>query len=156
LSEPADAGVAGRRTRLSRINLHAFVGPWLLVPLLCALGVGIAISYSLSVQIRYRATATVLASPVAADDPTFLGIDVLKDSGGRQQAAATAATLVTTPEVADAVLVRLGLERSRSSLLGSISARPVGRSSAVAVTATDADPARAAQLANAFVDATIA
>jgi capsular polysaccharide biosynthesis protein len=137
-----------------RPSLASLRSRWLVVVTVGALGMGLASLYSVTTPVSYRATATMLVSPVPASDPTFLGIDVLKNDGGRQGAAATAARLVTTPKVAEAARARLGL--SLSDVLRSVSAHAVGRSSAVAVTATDQDPARAAQLANAVVEATIA
>jgi hypothetical protein len=98
----------------------------------------------------------MIVSPVPAGNPTYVGLDVLKDAGGRRTAVATAARLVTTPEIAEAVRVRLGLSRTRDSLLDAVEAKPVDDTAQVAVTVTDGAPARSAQLANAFVDATIA
>src|SRR5919201_4045214 len=129
---------------------------WLLVLTAGLVGAAATAAFSLTAQKEYRATATMVVAPVPAGDPTFVGLDVLTDAGGRRSAVATAARLVAAPEIAETVRVRLGLSRSRNALLSELDARPVGSSSAVAVTVTDSDPRRAAQLANAFVDATIA
>src|SRR5919201_998001 len=129
---------------------------WLLVLTAGLVGAAATAAFSFTAQKQYRATATMLVAPVPAGDPTFVGLDVLTDAGGKHAAAATAAHLVATPEVAEAVRVRLGLSRTAPTLLSQVDTHPIGTSSTVAVTAKDSDARRAAQLANAFVDATIA
>jgi colicin import membrane protein len=125
---------------------------WLLIVTLVAAAAAAVAAYSFAAADHYKATSTLVVSPVAASDPTFLGIDVLRDDR-RRAAAATAASLLRSPQVADAARVRLGLHRSVSDLLGDVSTHVVGGSDTVALTATDTSPARAAQIANAFVDA---
>src|SRR3954471_15044688 len=91
--------------------------PWLAVLTLTAAGTAAAVGYGLTAPKRYRATAQLLVSPVAVNDPAFTGLDVLRDSGGTRTAAATAAALLRSPQVADVVRADLGLARSRDSLL---------------------------------------
>jgi capsular polysaccharide biosynthesis protein len=125
---------------------------WLLIATLVAAAAAAVAAYSFTAADHYKATATLVVSPVAASDPTFLGIDVLRE-GRRRTAADTAATLLRSPAVAEAARVRLGLRRSAADLLDDVSTHVIGGSDAVALTATDTSPARAAQIANAFVDA---
>src|SRR5207253_4952106 len=105
---------------------------------------------------RYDATAEFLVAPVPANDPTYVGLDVLQNGGGRHAAAESAARLVHTPQVAEAVRLRLGSDRSARSLQDETHAHALGGSNVVAVTVRDSSPVRAAQIANAFVDAFIA
>jgi len=130
-------------------------GPWLVVVTLTAAGAAAAVGYGLTAPKRYRATAQLLVSPVAVSDPTFTGLDVLRDTGGGRTAAASAAALLRSPQVADAVRAQLGLQRSRDSLLAALHARVVDSSDVVAVTVEDTSAAGAAQLANAFADAVV-
>jgi capsular polysaccharide biosynthesis protein len=135
-------------------------GPWALgrwAPLVilatfAAAGAAAAAGYALTAPHRYRATAQLIVSPVPAGDATFNGIDVLRDTGGKRTAAASAAALVRTPLVADAVRALLGLHRSRDALLNAIHVRVAPGSDVVEVTAEDTSSEGAAQLANAFVD----
>jgi subunit length determinant Wzz-like protein len=129
---------------------------WLLVVTLTAAGAAAAAGYALTAPKRYRATAQLLVSPVSAADPTFAGLDVFRDVPGKPAAAQSAAVLVRSPQVADAVRAQLGVRRSRDSLLGDVHAHVVGSSSVVDVTVEESSAASAAQLANAFVDALIA
>jgi len=128
------------------------VGPWLAVLTLTAAGAAAAVGYGLTAPKRYRATAQLLVSPVSVNDPTFTGLDVLRDSGGKRTAAASAAALIRSPQVADVVRADLGLARSRDSLLHALDAHVVDSSDVVGVTVEDTSAAGAAQLANAFAD----
>jgi capsular polysaccharide biosynthesis protein len=125
---------------------------WLLVATLGAAAAGVAAGFAFTAAKRYEATATIVVAPVSPSDPTLLGIDVLHDTQKRT-AAATAARLVASPEVAEAVRVRLGVRSTRDELLSHVTAHVAGDSQVVGVTVTDPAPARAAQLANGFVDA---
>ena len=130
-------------------------GPWLAVLTLTAAGTAAAVGYALTAPKHYRATAQLLVSPVSVGDPTYTGLDVLRDTGGKHTAAATAAALLRSPQVADVVRADLGLPRSHDSLLKALHAHAVDSSDVVAVTIEDTTAAGAAQLANAFADALV-
>src|SRR5260221_4966422 len=130
-------------------------GPWLAVLTLTAAGLAAAVGYGLTAPKRYRATAQLLVAPVAMNDPTFTGLDVLRDTGGRRTAAADAVALLRSPQVADDVRAGLGLARSRDSLLAALHAHVADSSDVVAVTVEDTSAVGAAQLANAFADALV-
>ena len=128
------------------------LGPWLAVITFAAAGAAAAAGYGLTAPKHYRATAQLLVSPISASDTTFTGIDVLRDSGGKRTAAASAAALVRGPLVADAVRALLGIRRSRDSLLDALDAHVIDSSDVVAVTVEDTSANGAAQIANAFAD----
>jgi capsular polysaccharide biosynthesis protein len=130
-------------------------GPWLAVVTLTAAGAAAAVGYGLTAPKRYSATAQLLVSPVSVSDPTFTGLDVLRDTGGKRTAAASAAALLRSPQVADQVRAALGLARSRDSLLSSLHSHVVDSSDVVAVTVEDTSAPGSAQLANAFADALV-
>src|SRR5260370_8002069 len=90
--------------------------PWLAVLTLTAAGAAAAAGYGLTAPKRYRATAQLLVAPVSPGDPTFAGIGVLRDTGGKRTAAADVAALLRAPQIADAVAPQLSLKRSRPSL----------------------------------------
>src|SRR3954465_7599235 len=92
--------------------------PWLVVVTLTAAGAAAAAGYGLTAPKRYSATAQLLvvpgsgtgpAVPVAGTDSTFAGLDVLRDASGKRAAAATAAQLIRSAQVADAVRTQLGV-----------------------------------------------
>ena len=140
------------RSLLPRSPGPRSVAPWLAVLTLTAAGTAAAAGYGLTAPKKYRATAEILVSPVSVNDPTFTGLDVLRDSGGKQTAVASAAALLRSPQVADVVRADLGLARSRDSLLNALDAHVVPASDVVDVTVEDTSAAGAAQLANAFAD----
>ena len=96
--------------------MRSTLAPWLAVLTLTAAGVAAAAGYGLTAPKRYRATAQILVAPVSPSDPTFAGIGVLRDTGGRRTAAASVAALVRTPQIVDAAAAQLGLKRSRDSV----------------------------------------
>jgi uncharacterized protein involved in exopolysaccharide biosynthesis len=122
---------------------------------LTAAGAAAAAGYGLTAPKRYRATAQLLVAPVSPGDPTFAGLGVLRDTGGKQTAAADVAALLRAPQIADAVAAQLALKRSRASLQHALHAHVVDSSDVVAVTAEDTSAAGAAQLANTFANALI-
>ena len=134
---------------------HSLLGRWLPVVALTAVGAAAAAGYAYTAADRYRATAQLIVSPVSASDPTYLGLGLLRDTGGKRTAAASAAVLLRSAQVADAVRTELGLTRSRDSLLSALHAHAVGSSDIVDVTVEDTSAVRAAQLANAFANAVV-
>jgi Chain length determinant protein len=130
--------------------------PWLVVVTLTAAGAAAAAGYGLTAPKRYRAQAQLLVIPMAANDSTFAGLDVLRDAAGKRTAAATAAQLLRSPQVSDAVRAQLGLRQSSAALLDELHVHVADSSDVVDVAADDTSPPAAAQLANAFVDALIA
>ncbi len=134
---------------------HSLLGRWLPVVALTVVGAAAAAGYAYTAADRYRATAQLIVSPVSASDPTYLGLGLLRDTGGKRTAAASAAVLLRSAQVADAVRTELGLTRSRDSLLSALHAHAVGSSDIVDVTVEDTSAVRAAQLANAFANALV-
>jgi capsular polysaccharide biosynthesis protein len=130
--------------------------PWLALLTCVAAGAAAAAGYAVTAPKQYRATAQLLVSPVAPSDSTFAGLDVLRDTGGKRTAAADAAALLRSPQVAGAVAAQLALHRSARSLLDAVSATVVDSSDVVAATATAASPAAAVQLANTFANVLVA
>jgi|SRR5579884_715192 len=130
--------------------------PWLALLTLVAAGAAAAAGYALTAPKQYRATAQLLVSPVAPSDSAFAGLDVLRDTGGKRTAAADAAALLRSPQVAGAVAAQLALRRSARSLLDAVSTKVVDSSDVVATTATAASPAAAVQLANTFANVLVA
>jgi capsular polysaccharide biosynthesis protein len=136
--------------------MRSNLAPWLAVLTLTAAGAAAAAGYGLTAPERYRATAQVLVAPVSTSDPTFAGIGVLRDTGGKRTAAASVAALIRTPQVVDAAAAQLGSRRSRQSLLDALHVHVVDASDVVAVTAEDTSADGASQLANTFANVLIA
>src|SRR4051794_34723025 len=76
----------------------------LVVATLTAAGAAAAAGYALTAPKHYKATAQILVTPVSERETALTGIDLLRDNGGgKRTAAASAAALIKSPIVADAV-----------------------------------------------------
>ncbi len=136
--------------------LNALREHWLLVTLLVSAAVGAAVLYSATVEKRYEAQTDVLVTPVSASDPTFVGIGLLRESSDQSRSILTAARFVKTPQIADAVLDRLGIEGSREDLLDAVTVTPLGQSNIVTIQGEASSPELAATIANAFAEEMLA
>jgi Mrp family chromosome partitioning ATPase/capsular polysaccharide biosynthesis protein len=84
----------------------------------------------------------------------YIGLGLIAASSNPGGDVATAASLVTTPEVAALVVARVGNTTVHAVLAG-VSAVPVAQSNIVAITVTASTAARAEALATAFALATV-
>lgn len=64
---------------------------WLLIASLVTLAVAAAAAYSFTAEERYESYADVLVTPVAADDPTFIGFSLLREGDAQARPVLTAA-----------------------------------------------------------------
>jgi capsular polysaccharide biosynthesis protein len=112
--------------------------------------VGAAAAYAFLAPDRYEARADLLVTPAQGDEE-FAGLGLLDDTDA--PAAVTAAALVETPAIAREVGVRLRI--SEESARDAVDAHRVDSSNVVRIVADSSDPARAAQIANAFADETV-
>src|ERR1700733_1014281 len=122
-----------------------------IIVLAVLLGAGAAAAYVLLHPARYSASSSILITPVPVEDVALAGISVLHDSSDPASAVETAASLVTTTEVADGVRRVLRSHQSPQELLGDVQANPVANSNVVVVTADASKPAQARRLVRAFV-----
>lgn len=107
------------------------------------------------IQLRpdtYQASAQILISPLDQADDTFLGLDLLRDSGDPTRTVETAATLLYTPSVADRVAEEMGRGWDRKEVTDAVKIAPEGQSNILAVTAQADAPETAVKLANLFAE----
>ncbi|MDP9286440.1 MAG: hypothetical protein M3P41_16005 [Actinomycetota bacterium] len=129
---------------------------WALILTALVLGPGTAAAVSISASKRYEAGTDILVTPISSADDSFLGTNLVRESGDPSRSVLTVARQVKTPEVADRVRAELDLGLSRQQLLQFIDVRPVSQANVVTIVASQPTPTRAAKLANAFADAFIA
>ncbi|MDN3311623.1 polysaccharide biosynthesis tyrosine autokinase [Microbacterium oryzae] len=118
---------------------------WIVILVITLVGVGAAAVYSLTRTPLYESTSEVMISSQA-------GSTIAEQQQGNSYTLARVASyveLATTPRVLDDVISELGLKTSARSLAQSVSATSPLNTTIVAVTATDADATRAADIANA-------
>lgn len=113
----------------------------------------VAGAYAKLASPSYRAESHLLVTPVNGET-SLIGLGLITSSGNPTGDVATAASLVTTSEVAALVAARIGHTTGRA-VLGHVSAVPVAQSNVVAVAATASTARRAQELANAFALATV-
>jgi polysaccharide biosynthesis transport protein len=101
----------------------------------------------------WKAESHLLITPVNGT-ANFVGLGLISSSSNPGGEISTAASLVTTPEVAALVATHVG-HTTADAALGAVSAVPVAQSNVVAITATASSAARAQALANAFALATV-
>ncbi|MDP8904254.1 MAG: hypothetical protein M3N29_02860 [Chloroflexota bacterium] len=107
---------------------------------------GTAFATSQSMPSRYRATATIIPGSDIA------GAEAGRDEGTIRRNLVTVSTLITTQQVLDRAVADLPGE-SIGSLREKVTASADPDANLVHVSATDADPVKAATVANAVVDA---
>ena len=122
---------------------------WLLVTATTVLVAGVALGASLVETPLYRSSATVAVEPpVMTSEPGGLAIS--------DQEIETQLQVLMSQEVAARAADDLGLGLGAGALLGKVGAARVPDSRVIQVAAVDADPRRAADIAQAFAEAYLA
>jgi capsular exopolysaccharide synthesis family protein len=129
---------------------------WLLIVILVAVAVASAAAYSYTATKKYKAEADVLVSPISQGDTTYTGLGLITESNALGSGVLTAARIIQTPQVAQAVADHYDFGLSRDALLGSISVTPLSQGNLVSIVATASNGERAKQIANAFMKEAIA
>jgi Mrp family chromosome partitioning ATPase/capsular polysaccharide biosynthesis protein len=103
---------------------------------------------------RYESTAEILVTPLLADEPAFIGLQLLRESSDPTRVAQTAAEVVDSAEAAQATAARVpGYTRERVD--EAVDVEPRGQSNVVAITARASDPRLASELANRFAESAL-
>src|SRR5918994_4698317 len=91
-----DAPAAQQRAPEFALNayLRALRSHWVVFVLTVAVTVVAALAWTIQRPASYEASARILVSPVTADDRTFIGVQVVRDTGDPTRTVQTAATLV--------------------------------------------------------------
>ncbi len=129
---------------------------WWIVAVITVVAVAGALAYLSVTPKTYETHADMLVTPVSQGDQTTAGLGLIQDSNDPTRDVSTAARFITTTAVAQRVVDQLHLDQPARDLLGDVTAEPVAQSSIVTIIAKSEDPQRAAALANAFAQATVA
>ncbi|HWY17290.1 MAG TPA: AAA family ATPase [Solirubrobacteraceae bacterium] len=157
-SEPDAAPWLG--PRLEEEGLQRYVRTirerWRVVVACVALAlIGAAAHVTLAPKV-YKATSQLLVTPVEPSDPATLGLGLISTSNDPGRDVATAASLVTTVEIASSVIAATRLSETPRKLLTKVSAVPLANTSLVSITASASTPKRAQTIANGFAQQTVA
>ena len=158
----SSVGPGGRGSRQSSED-QSLVRYWMVlrervwVIVICTvLAFAAAVVYVKTASKTYQAQAEMVVQAAPSADATLGALPVLHQSGNPTADVLTASSLVTTDPVAAAVAKTLHVRGSPGSILGDITASPIGQASLVAVQATASSPQFAQRLATAFAEQTIA
>jgi len=101
----------------------------------------------------WQAESRLLVTPVNAET-SLIGLGLITNSANPTSDVSTAASFVTTPEVAALAAAHLG-HTTAGAVLADVSAAPVAASDVIAITATASSAARAQAIANTVALATV-
>jgi Mrp family chromosome partitioning ATPase len=136
--------------------LRAVTAHWVVFAVVTLASVGAAVAWLALRSSEYEATARVLVSPVAQDDSTFIGVQVIRDSANDPtRTVQTAATLVQSREAAIQAAQRLGPQWSPDEVGNAVSVQTEGESNVLAIRAKASDPTEAARVANEYAQAAL-
>jgi Mrp family chromosome partitioning ATPase len=166
LDDPRSPGVIDDqfRTRTSRADRESSaLGPYvsavqsrpLLFVVIVAVTVLAAAAWSYVRTPRYEATARLLVDAVPRDDPTYLGVLVLRQSTDPTRTMQTAAAVAEGSGAANLTAARLGPAWSARRVSDSVRVEPAGESDILDVTGAAHSPTAAARLANTYASAVI-
>ncbi len=119
---------------------------WLIIVVATLVGLGAAATYSLTRTPEYEAQSTVFVSTQGGGTIQ----ELQQGSAFTQQRVTTYVGLVTKPIVVTPVIEELGLETTPEELVEQVSASSPLNTTLIQIAVTDADPVRAADLANAL------
>jgi capsular exopolysaccharide synthesis family protein len=114
-----------------------------------------AVLYVGTAEKTFEAQARMLVTPVPRDNVTLTGLSPITASSDPTRDVSTAASLVTTIDVARKAKENLQTDRSARSLLTDVVAEPLAQSNLVVVTAKGPSAVSAQNLANTFADAAV-
>ncbi|HUJ35343.1 MAG TPA: AAA family ATPase [Solirubrobacteraceae bacterium] len=129
---------------------------WWVVALCTVVTLAAAAIYVAVAPRTYTGEAELLVNAAPPENTILFDLPVLHQSGDPTQDVLTGANLVTTPQVANAVIAALHLRTTTNDLLDKVSATPVGQSNIVAVQAQASSARQAQRIANAFMNEAIA
>jgi Mrp family chromosome partitioning ATPase/capsular polysaccharide biosynthesis protein len=132
--------------------LRAHLG---VVVAIAATTIAASLAWVLYQETRYEASAQILVSPLPAEDPSFVGLPLVR-AVGRDSASAvqTASSLLSSRGAVRRTADELGI--SRATVTSTITVEPVADSNLIEVKAESGDPEFAATAANQYAHSALA
>jgi capsular exopolysaccharide synthesis family protein len=131
--------------------LHTARRWWWLLPVLPILFAGLGVSLANRQADQYSATATILVAPNGTTSTTDYNAILTA-----QSLTTTYAALILTTPILQGVIDSLGLDMSTGALHEEVSVQPSATIQQIKINVNDPSPQRAADIANAVMDAFIA
>jgi Mrp family chromosome partitioning ATPase len=127
------------------------------VAVVTLVAVGASIAWVTLRPPSYEATANILVTPLAQDDPTLFGLPVPRESSGDPtRTVQTAASFIHSVAAAQRTARELGGDWTQNKVLDAVTVTPAGESNILAVTAKDDSAKGATRLANTFTSSALA
>lgn len=144
----------GKRVR--SIRLRDIVRWWPL--LLAAMGVALlsAVWAHAHTAPSYTATTKLMVVPLPQWDETFLGTDLVRDSGDATRTAPTLASQLKSEHFAEVAARELGGDWTAESVSSAVVIIPEGQTNVIEITAQASNPDAATRLASGYTNAAIA
>jgi uncharacterized protein involved in exopolysaccharide biosynthesis len=115
--------------------LRAIRARRVLVACVTLLAAAVAVAFLAVRTPSYEAETQLLVTPLPQDDRTFLGVELLRESGDPTRTVQTAATLIESPRAAAATARAVGMGLTVSDVEDSVEVEPLGESNVIAVVA---------------------
>jgi succinoglycan biosynthesis transport protein ExoP len=122
----------------------------ILIAVCTVLTVAAAVAYVAVAPRSYTAESQVVVNPAVSTDTVLFALPVLHSSGDPTQDVLTAASLLHTPQIAQATITTLHLGLSPQALLARTTIVPEDESNILSISATAPNAAQAQRLASAF------
>jgi capsular exopolysaccharide synthesis family protein len=135
--------------------LRAIRARRVLVACVTLLAAAVAVAFLAVRTPSYQAETQLLVTPLPQDDRTFLGIELLRDSGDPTRTVQTAAALIESPQAAAATARTVGMGLTVSDIEDSVEVEPLGESNVVAVVAIAPGAQLAARISREYARQTI-
>jgi tyrosine-protein kinase len=100
----------------------------------------------------YVATTQILVTPLAQNDQTFIGVNLVRDSGDPTRTIQTAAALLGSAGAARLTAARVGGGLTPQEVAADVTIVPVGQSNLVAITASAGTGPLAARIATSYAE----
>lgn len=142
--------------RIRAIRLRDIVRWWPLM--LAATGVALlsAVWAHAHTAPVYTATTKLMVVPLPQWDETFLGTDLIRDSGDATRTAPTLASQLKSEHFAEVAARELGGDWTAESVSSAVVIIPEGETNVIDITAQASNPEAAARLASGYANAAIA
>lgn len=151
-----ETGLSGSFPDISSIRLTAVLKWWPLIVGAMVIALSGAWWAKAHEVASYSSTARLVVAPLPQWDETFLGTDLVRDSGDATRTTSTLAAELKSDHYAAVTAGRLGSDWTAQSVASAVSVASPGEMNIIEITARSTNPDTAKKLASGFADAVTA
>lgn len=154
---PADVGRRPATESAAVVRYYETIRSHLKLIALCVIiTTAAAVVYVKLAPRSYTASSQLVVNPAAASDTVLFSLPVLHSSGDPTQDVLTAASLLHTPQIAQATITSLHLHMSANTLLGETTIVPEDQSNILSVSVKSSNASQAQGIANTYANEAVA